>query len=139
MTALRALLALLALSAAAPGLWATISPSGFFTDFPGVGAWVVELPPFNEHLTRDVGAFYCAFAVLFAWAAWRPSRALVVPLAISWSLFSVLHLAFHAANLDGYSAGDAIGQTGSLVAVLAAGAAAIVMTPRAAVDRGDRI
>jgi len=127
MIALRILLAALAVAAAVPGLWAILAPRAFFSDFPGPGAgsWVAELPPFNDHLTRDVGAFYLGFALLFAWAAVRPHRALVVPLALAWSLFSALHLAFHAANLDGFAPGDAIGQTVSLVAVLAAGAALV--------------
>ena len=29
---------------------------------------------YNEHLIHDVGDFYLAFTILFAWAAWRPSR-----------------------------------------------------------------
>lgn len=123
--ALRPLLAGLAVAAAVPGAWATLAPRGFFGDFPGpaAGSWVAELPPFNEHLIRDAGAFYLAFALLFAWAAVRPDRALVVPLAFAWSLFSLLHVGFHIAQLDGFTRGDAIAQTLSLVAVLAAGLA----------------
>jgi hypothetical protein len=117
-TAVRVLLAWLALGAAVPGAWATVAPRGFYDGFPGVAHWVDRVPPYSAHLTADVGAFYLAFAVLFAWAARRPARELVVPLCLAWSLFSVLHLVWHVAHLDGFGAGDAIGQTASLATVL---------------------
>jgi len=129
---MRLLLAALALSAAVPGVWASAAPRSFYADFPGLGRhWVAELPAYSEHLVRDVGAFYVAFAVLFAWAALRPSRALVVPLTAGWAVFSVLHLAFHAANTEGFATVDAVAQTASLVAVLAAAVAALLLTRRA--------
>jgi hypothetical protein len=77
------------------------------------------LPPYNEHLTRDVGAFYLAFALLFAWAAVTLQRPLITPLAVAWSVFSALHTAFHITHLDGFGTGDAIAQTAGLLAVLA--------------------
>jgi len=120
----RLLCAALAVSAAVPGVWAVLAPRGFFASFPGPTGrgWVAELPPFNAHLTSDVGAFYVAFAGLFAWAAARPHPALIVPLAAGWSGFSALHLLFHVTRLDGFAVGDAVGQTLTLLAVLAAGA-----------------
>lgn len=124
---LRALLSALALSAAVPGAWATLAPRSFFRDFPGAGRhWVAELPPFSEHLVTDAGAFYLAFALMFAWAALRPARALVLPLCAGWGLFSALHLGWHLSHLEGFSTADAVAQTASLalVLVLAAGAAA---------------
>jgi hypothetical protein len=117
-TAVRVLLAWLALGAAVPGAWATVAPRGFYDGFPGVARWIDKLPPYNAHLTADVGAFYLAFAVLFAWAARRPARELVVPLCLAWSLFSVLHLVWHVAHLDGFGVADAIGETVALAAVL---------------------
>lgn len=129
------LAAALSLSAAFPGLWATLSPSGFFGDFPGL-RWVAELPPYNEHLVRDAGAFYLAFALLFGWAARRPSRELLVPLAAAWSLFSLLHLVYHLLNLDGFGVLDAALQTASLAAVLAAGVALLVLSGRPLEEEG---
>lgn len=123
------LAAALSLSAAFPGLWATLSPTGFFGDFPGL-AWVAELPPYNEHLVRDAGAFYLAFALLFAWAWRRPSRELVLPLAAAWSLFSALHLIYHALNLDGFGVVDGLAQTALLATVLGAGLALVVLSKR---------
>jgi hypothetical protein len=127
---LRVTLACLAFSAAVPGLQATISPSSFYDGFPFGRAWVQMLPPFNERLIRDVGNYKLAFATLFAWAAWRPSRELVVPLASAWSVAALLHAVYHALHLDGFGAGDAIALTAVLAAALALPVLAIVITWR---------
>ena len=128
---MRALLAALAVTAALPGAWATFAPRSFYDDFPGGGRhWVAELPAYNEHLVTDVGAFYLGFALLLAWAAWRPSRELVVPVCTAFALFSALHLAWHSAHLDGFATVDAVLQTGSLAAVLAASVGAVVLARR---------
>ena len=86
---------------------------------PGVAA----LRPCNAHPTAGVGALFPVSALLFAWAAWRPQRALVVPLAVAWSLFATPHLVFHVRHLDGFAAGDAVARTASLALVLAAAVA----------------
>jgi hypothetical protein len=128
---MRALLAALAVSAAYPGLWAAVAPRSFFEDFPGAGRhWTAELPAYSEHLVTDVGAFYLAFALLFAWAAMRPSRELVVPVCTAFALFSAIHLAWHSAHLGGFPATDAVLQTASLAAVLVASAGAAVLAAR---------
>jgi len=93
---MRALLAALAVSAAYPGAWATLAPRSFFDTFPGAGHhWTAGLPAYSEHLVTDVGAFYLGFALLLAWAAWRPTRELIVPVCTAFALFSALHLAWH--------------------------------------------
>ena len=128
---MRALLAALAVSAAYPGAWAVVAPRSFFDEFPGAGRhWTAELPAYSEHLVTDVGAFYLAFALLLAWAALRPSRELVVPVCSAFALFSALHLAWHAAHLEGLATFDAVAQTASLAAVLAASAGAAVLASR---------
>ncbi len=128
---MRALLAALAVTAALPGAWATFAPRSFYDDFPGGGRhWVAELPAYNEHLVTDVGAFYLGFALLLAWSAWRPSRELIVPVCSAFALFSALHLAWHSAHLDGFATVDAVLQTGSLAAVLAASVGAVVLARR---------
>lgn len=131
MTPLRVLLAALAGGAAIPGLWALFAPRSFYADFPGTGHWVARLPEYSEHLVTDVGAFYLAFAVLFAWACARPSRALVVPVSVAWAVFSVAHLAWHSAHLGSFDTGNAIAQTVSLVVVLGGAALAIRLAPAA--------
>jgi hypothetical protein len=125
-TLLRVTLAFVALSIAIPGLQATVSPSGFYEGFPFSRAWVQMLPPYNEHLIRDVGNYEVAFAILFAWAAWRPSRELVIPLAAAWSVAALLHGTYHVLHLDGFGAGDAIALVAVLVSALALPALAIV-------------
>lgn len=106
----RTALAVLAVSAAFTGLPAAFAPRTFFDDFPFLSAWVDLLPPYNEHLVTDVGGLFTAFAVLFAWAALRPSRELVVPLCAAWSVSAVLHFVFHVTHLDGFGAADAVGE-----------------------------
>ena len=127
---LRVTLACLALSAAVPGLQATLSPTAFYEGFPFGRAWVELLPPYNEHLLRDVGGFYLAFALLFAWAAVRPSRQLVVPLCVAWSVSAVVHAVYHALHLDDFGVGDAVAQTAGLVAVVALPVLAVVLVRR---------
>jgi hypothetical protein len=127
---LRVTLACLALSAAVPGLQATVAPHSFYSGFPGGRGWVQLLPPYNEHLVRDVGGFYVAFAVLFAWAAVTLARPLIVPLSVAWAIAAVLHAAYHALHLDGFGTGDAIAQTVALVAVLALPVLAIWLSTR---------
>jgi hypothetical protein len=128
---MRALLAALAVSAAYPGAWATFAPRSFFDTFPGAGRhWTSALPAYSEHLVTDVGAFYLAFALLLAWAARRPSRELVVPVCSAFALFSAIHLAWHSAHLGALETVDAVAQTASLAAVLAASLGAVVLARR---------
>jgi hypothetical protein len=127
---LRVTLACLAVSAAVPGLQATLSPTAFYDGFPLGRAWVQYLPPYNEHLLRDVGGFYLAFALLFAWAAYRPAHQLVVPLCLTWAVSAVLHAVYHALHLEGFGTADAVAQTASLVAVLALPLPAAVLARR---------
>lgn len=112
---LRGGLLFLTVAAALPGLWATFWPRPFFDDFPGLGfSWVHLYPPYNEHLVRDVGAFYLAFAVLFGITTRLMGRRLTRIALISWLFFSVPHLLFHLLNLEGIETRDAIGQGLSL-------------------------
>jgi hypothetical protein len=122
--ALRATLAMLAGYAAVLGALATIVPRTFYDDFPFFASWVDKLPPYNAHLMTDTGSFYLAFALLFAWAAARPTRELVVPLCVAWALAAAIHLLFHATHLGGFGAVDA---TAELV-----GLASLVVLPFAA-------
>jgi hypothetical protein len=129
-TLLRVTLAFVAISIAVSGLQATISPASFYEGFPFTRAWVQMLPPYNEHLVRDVGNYEVAFAILFAWAAWRPSRVLVLPLAAAWSVAALLHGVYNVLHLDGFGAGDAIALTSVLVTALALPLLAIVILQR---------
>jgi hypothetical protein len=118
-TIARAALWITAASAAGVGAVAAFAPRTFYDDFPYVGHWVDRLPPYNEHLVTDVGAFYLGFALVLAWAAATLARQLVLAACWGWILFSVLHLAFHARRLDNFGTGDAVAELVSLAAVVA--------------------
>jgi hypothetical protein len=120
----------LAVSAAAVGLPASIAPRSFYDGWPFGRGWVELLPPYNQHLIGDVGGFYLAFAVLFAWAAVTLRRELVVPLCVAWSLAALLHFLFHVTHLDDFAAGDAIAQTAALALVLILPSIAVAALPR---------
>lgn len=119
MNVARVALVCLCLSCLVIGAQATVAPHAFYTGFPFGRGWVELLPPYNEHLIRDVGGFYLAFAILFAWAAVTLARELVVPLCVAYAVDAVLHGVFHVLHLDGFTAADAIAQTVGLAAVLA--------------------
>jgi hypothetical protein len=103
---------ILGLGAAVPGLWALFAPESFFKDFPGAGfAWVELLPPYNEHLVRDVGAFYLGFAVLLLTAAVLMDARVTRITLVVWLVAAVPHFIFHLSNLDAYETSDAIGQS----------------------------
>jgi hypothetical protein len=107
------------------GAIAAFAPRTFFDHFPFIGDYVAMLPPYNEHLVTDVGGLYLGFAVVLGWAAWRPQRDLVRAGASGFVLAAVLHLAFHAAHLEGFDTADAIGEIGGLALVLVPPAVAL--------------
>lgn len=112
MRQLRAGLLLLAALALVPGLWGTLGPRSFFDDFPGAGsAWVAALPPYNEHLVRDVGSFYLGFGVLLLGAAAVTRRRLVQVALIAWFVATVPHGIFHLRHLDVLDGPQAIAQS----------------------------
>lgn len=109
---MRAGLVVLCVASLWTGGWAYLAPRSFYDDFPGGGSnWVSLLPPFNEHLTTDVGGFYLAFGVLFGWAVVTLARSLLVALLTAYLLASVLHVGYHLTHLEGYSTADKVGQT----------------------------
>jgi hypothetical protein len=132
---MRAGLGLLCLSSLVTGGWAFFAPRSFYGDFPGAGAtWVSLLPPFNEHLTTDVGGFYLAFALLLAWSAITLVRPLVVATLVAFLLATVLHTGYHVTHLEGYSTADKVGQTLAFVVLIVLAGALLV----SALRRGPR-
>lgn len=116
----RAGLAFLALVSAVTGAWALGAPASFFATFPALGhPWVALLPPYNEHLVRDVGAFNLAFALLFAWAAVSLARPLLQAALVAYLAYAVPHLVYHMGHLMRFSLGDAVAQTIALLIVVA--------------------
>ena len=110
--AVRVCLVALAATQAIVGVWALLAPSGFYREFPSAGhAWVALLPPFNEHLVRDVGALSLALTVILVGAAIWPQQLLVRLAVIAFAVYAVPHTIFHGLQLEGFSPADAAAQT----------------------------
>lgn len=102
----------LAALALLPGVWGTIWPRSFFDDFPGAGnAWVAAFPPYNEHLVRDVGAFYLGYGVLLLAAALVTRRRLVQVSLVAWLVATIPHGIFHVRHLDALETTQAVTQS----------------------------
>lgn len=108
---LRGGLGFLALSQGVIGAWALLGPEAFYRHFPGTAVgWVSLLPPFNEHLVRDVGALSLALAVLLGYAAVRPEPRTVRLALAAFAVYAVPHTIFHALHLEGFPPADAVAQ-----------------------------
>lgn len=93
------------------GGWAAVAPAHFYAYFPAGGrGWVALLPPFNEHLVRDLGMLSLALTVLLAVAAVTCHRLLVRIAVIAFLVYALPHAAFHGLHLDGFPAGGAAAQ-----------------------------
>ena len=109
---LRVGLLILAVTQALVGVWALPAPRPFYDGFPLPGhPWVALLPPYNEHLVRDVGAFNLALTVVLVAAAWTLDRTLVRVALVALLVYALPHTVFHAGHLAGFPPGDALGQT----------------------------
>lgn len=123
----RAGLILLTVSAANIGLWAAFAPYSFYTSWPGFGhAWVAMMPPYNEHLVRDVGDLYLGFTALLAWAVLTLERRLTQVVLVAWLVAALPHTIFHLGHLDGMAPADAIGQTLGLLLTIVVPIAVLV-------------
>ena len=96
-----AALVLLAAPALVEGLWATAAPSSFYRTFPGSGHWVAALPPYNEHLVRDVGQLALALAIVTLGALVMGRRSVTRLVGAAWLIEAVPHLLFHVFNGQG--------------------------------------
>jgi hypothetical protein len=120
----RALLLALTLTGASIGGWAQIAPAAFYRTFPGFGRhWLPPLGPYNEHLVRDFGALNLGLAAATLVAAITLTRSATATAAAAWLVYSVPHLAFHAAHGAPFAAADDVAV---LTTLSAAGVAAAV-------------
>ncbi len=128
---IRAGLIFLAVSQGAAGLVQLFAPKFFYDDFPtSATPWVSLLPPYNEHLMRDVGALTLAYVlVLTAAAIWPEPKLVRVALAAN-LVFTVPHFVFHATHLDHYPTGSAVAQTALLAVAVLLPAALLVLSVR---------
>ena len=109
--AVRAGLWILAALEALVGVWALLAPTSFYRSFPLPGhTWVSLLPPYNEHLTRDVGELSLALTVVLVAAAVTGQWLLSVVAIIASAVYAVPHAVYHALHLDGFPTGDAVAQ-----------------------------
>jgi hypothetical protein len=127
----------LAICQALVGVWALLAPTGFYRHFPGAGhPWVSLLPPYNEHLVRDVGAMSLSLTVLLTAAAVVPTRSLIRIATIAYAAYAIPHTAFHGLHLQGFPAPDAVAQMAGFATQLLAAALALLTTlPRARPSR----
>jgi len=113
------------------GVWAAFAPRSFYDDFPGAGRqWVAIDGPYNEHLVRDVGAFYLALGVVALVALLLRSAPAARAAAAGWLVFSVPHVVYHLRHLDGFDSGDAIANIGGLVLPIIAAVFVLVAADR---------
>jgi len=113
---LRSGLGLLAATQAVIGGWALLAPRAFYNGFPAAGhAWVALLPPYNEHLVRDVGALSLAITVMLVVAAVTADRRVSATALAAYAVYAVPHTLFHGLHLHGFSVEDAIAQMGGFV------------------------
>jgi hypothetical protein len=92
----RAILLAASLSNGVIGVWATLSPRGWYDDFPGFGkVWVAVEGPYNEHLVRDVGAWSLALTVLTLAAAWGLERRFLIATGVALAVQAAAHAQHH--------------------------------------------
>lgn len=111
----QAILLYLILANALPGTWALFMPYEFYHYFPGFGrTWVAVDGPYNEHLIRDIGAFFTALTVLCFLTLVAPRLITVRATAICLLVFSVPHLLYHLNHLHMLPLTDQIGNVVTL-------------------------
>jgi hypothetical protein len=114
------------------GVVATFAPRVFYDYVP----WVDLLPPYSEHLMRDVGALNLSLALVFVVAAITMERRLVRVALGAYLLFAVPHLIFHATHLEHFTTAAVAAQTALLSVAALLPAALLILTGRRFNDGG---
>jgi hypothetical protein len=126
---LRAGVVFLAITQGVGGAVQLFAPKFFYDNFPTTNhPWVSFIPPYSEHLMRDVGALTMAYAFVLAVAAVTMDRLMVRTALVANLIFTVPHFVFHALHLGEFPTGDAIGQTISLGVGMLLPAACLTLT-----------
>jgi hypothetical protein len=111
------------------GVWAAISPGGFYSNFPGAGHhWVATAGRYDQHLVLDVGYLSLALTVVLVAALLRRDTALVRTACVASLVFAVPHLAYHADHLNGFSTTDGAMEVVALAVAALAPAVALLTT-----------
>jgi len=110
------------------GLWAVLSPQGWYDTFPGFGpALVAAEPPYNAHLATDAGAGLLASGLVLLAAAWFADRRSTQLALVAFSAFAIPHAAFHVLNpAPGLSSGEDL-QNAVLLSVTAVAALVLLV------------
>jgi AhpD family alkylhydroperoxidase len=116
---IRAALLVLAVPQLGIGIWAIVSPSGWFETFPGAGNnWLPLYGPYDEHLAIDVGTAFLAIGVMLTLAAIWMDRRLVIAAAAAYLVYQVPHTIFHLGADDVLTSGDQLANGIGLVLAL---------------------
>jgi len=93
----------------AVGLWALISPSGWYANFPGAGnEWLPLYGSYDEHLATDVGSTFVALGLALVIAAiWLDRRAVQLAL-IAYLAYALPHFIYHLGADSVLTNGDQI-------------------------------
>jgi Ca2+/Na+ antiporter len=127
--ALRTGIWFLALTELAVGLVATLAPRAFYDHVPGVSL----LPPYSEHLMRDVGALSLAITVVLFVAAITMEQLIVRTALIAYLVFAIPHLLFHVTHHHHHAAAVAVTETTGLVVAVLLPIGLLILQLRAAV------
>lgn len=135
---LRAGLIVLAAAQGLAGSVQLLAPRVFYDKFPTPEqSWVSVLPPYNEHLMRDVGAATLAYVLVLAVAAVSLERRLVATALAANLMFTVPHFVFHAMHLESLPTAHAVAQTIVLALAVVVPAALLVLSIR--LGRHERV
>ena len=118
------------------GLWAVLSPEGWFEDFPGWDPRLVAAePPFNAHLATDAGAGLFASGLVLLAAAWLADRRSVQLAVVAFLAFAIPHTTFHATNeAPGFTDGENVQNVATLVFTIVVAVALFVGSTRPRAD-----
>ncbi|MFI5913846.1 hypothetical protein [Dactylosporangium sp. NPDC051541] len=91
------------------GAWAVTAPRHFFDTFPGFGLhWTSSYPPFNQHLTVDLGATMLTLATFLIGAAIVDKPAVSWLTGIGTAVFGTLHFGYHALHAGHMGTSDRV-------------------------------
>lgn len=96
------------------GGWLVLAARSFYDGVPTVALY----PPFNQHVFFDFGATNLSLAVVLGAAAVILERRMVLVALAADLVFGVLHLAFHATHLAGFTTIEATVELGALALVV---------------------
>lgn len=131
-------LLLLAGEAALIGVHALFFPWYFYNHFLFGRGWVKMLPPYNEHITRDLGALYLGFAVILGYAVLKLSKDLVNGAILGFTAATIPHMIFHVVHSDDAPLLiDKILQVGLLAVTVVFGAALMLVARPLFADQAD--